>query len=262
VSESVTLPSGRTTLYETSGTGTPLVLIHGAESARGQFDDFMPALAPGIRAISYDQRDTAPDDVGNEQYDIGLLADDLAEFLTALGVPAAHVLGTSFGGAVAQHFALRHPERVRSLTLAATFASAAPLTAFAARTTGKTPQEMAVVMGESGVSPQAAAADTGLPGRLQAALVVRAPAQQARRRHALLAHDVESRLAAITAPTLVVHGTDDPIVPFSSAETIAALIPGAALVPLEGGRHAVSLEFRDRLAGLVSEFVLARCEVG
>jgi 3-oxoadipate enol-lactonase len=262
VSESVTLPSGRTTLYETSGTGTPLVLIHGAESARGQFDDFMPALAPGIRAISYDQRDTAPDDVGNEQYDIGLLADDLAEFLTALGVPAAHVLGTSFGGAVAQHFALRHPERVRSLTLAATFASAAPLTAFAARTTGKTPQEMAVVMGESGVSPQAAAADPGLPGRLQAALVVRAPAQQARRRHALLAHDVESRLAAITAPTLVVHGTDDPIVPFSSAETIAALIPGAALVPLEGGRHAVSLEFRDRLAGLVSEFVLARSEVG
>ncbi|WP_162186078.1 alpha/beta fold hydrolase [Amycolatopsis jejuensis] len=245
---------GRRTAYDVSGDGTPLVLIHGAESDRRQFADFIPVLRKGIRAISYDQRDTGA--AAPAGYGMADLADDLADLLDTLDLPAAHLLGTSFGGAVAQHFALRSPDRVLSLTLVATMAAYPVLAGFAARAKGMTADEHAATMLAASVSDAARAADPGLPERVAKALVPREPEQRARRRTALLGHDVETRLPEIKAPTLVIHGTDDPIVPFDSAVRLASLIPQAQLVPLDGGRHGLGFEFRDRLAATVSDFVL------
>lgn len=97
-----------------SGSGVPLVLVHGGESDRTQFTALRAHLGPGIRVISYDQRDSGVTVNPPVLYTMSDLADDLVHLLDALDLPSAHLLGTSFGGAVAQHVALRHPERVAS----------------------------------------------------------------------------------------------------------------------------------------------------
>jgi len=233
----------------------PLLLIHGAESDRNQFADLLPALAPDIRPIVYDQRDTGPSEHVGGAYDLDDLADDAAVLLAGLGVPSAHVLGTSFGGAVAQHLALRHPRLVSSLTLVATTASHASVTAFATRVAGLSDSARSAFMLDSALTPAVRAADPAIVQRAAAALAVRTPAQSERRMRALRTHDLLARLGEITAPTLVLHGTDDPIVPFGDAVALAEGIPGAVLRGYDGGRHGLAFEFRDRLASDVSEFV-------
>src|SRR5690606_15895175 len=79
-----------------------------------------PHLGDDLRIISYDQRDSGVTTGPTDAYDVAVLADDLGDLVDALGFEQVHVLGTSFGGAVAQQFALRHPEKLRSLILVCT----------------------------------------------------------------------------------------------------------------------------------------------
>src|SRR5688572_33321537 len=107
-----------------SGSGEPLVLMHGANADRNQFDVFRPLLGPGIRAIAYDQRDSPDSPSGSTPYTAEDHARDAACLIEALGFESAHVMGTSYGGIVAMTLAIQHPARVKSLVLGATAPSA------------------------------------------------------------------------------------------------------------------------------------------
>jgi 3-oxoadipate enol-lactonase len=102
----------------------PLVLLHGFTGSIAQWAEVRPLLATQHRVIAYDLRGhgrtDAPQDLST--YTMAAYADDLRDLLDALGVARAHVLGSAFGGMVALEFALRYPERVRSLILADTSA--------------------------------------------------------------------------------------------------------------------------------------------
>jgi len=243
--------------YVESGSGEPLIMCHGNEADRRQYDGLRPLLTPGIHALSYDQRDTGDTTGFTGDYTMADLGRDCIAFIAALGLESAHVLGTSFGGMVAMHAALARPDRVRSLVLIST-SPAQELFSDAVRgLADRSPEERRAFMAGAILSP---AAGPELRAEVATALVGRSPEQSARRFAAMASHDCRDLLPTITAPTLVLHGSDDPVIPAAAGARIAELVPGATLCVLEGLRHGLIFEGRARTAQLVSEFVLARSD--
>jgi pimeloyl-ACP methyl ester carboxylesterase len=237
-----------------------ILLIGGAASSMDWWrDEFCELLAAGPRfVIRYDLRDTgqsvsyAP---GAPQYSgIDLVADAVG-VLDALAVTRAHAVGVSMGGALAQHLALDHRDRVASLTLIATSPGGPglPPVSDALRARFEQPADepdwsdrQAVVdyivddlHAYAGTLPFEEEEMRALAGRIFDRTV---SIESAMKNHGLVEYDGEPtrpRLGEITAPTLVLHGTDDPLFPYGHAEALAAEIPGAHLLPLEGMGHEV-----------------------
>jgi pimeloyl-ACP methyl ester carboxylesterase len=113
--------SGANIAYEIQGEGPPLVLIHGAEGSRRSFDKIAPNLSKWFTVISYDQRDCGETENVDQPASLDILANDIKQLLANLGYATASVYGTSFGGRVAQAFALLYPELIDRLILASTW---------------------------------------------------------------------------------------------------------------------------------------------
>lgn len=244
--------------------GTPddpaLLLIAGAASSMDWWEDaFCARLAEGGRyVVRYDQRDTGASTswpAGEPGYTGADLTADALGVLDGLGVAAAHVVGISMGGGIGQELALDHADRVSSLTLLSTTpvgpvrAALPPVRADVAASFSE-PQpdpdwsdaEAAVtafVDGERlfhGTLPF----DEGHVRGIAARVVARSTDIAATMtNHWILDQggDRTTGISAITAPTLVLHGTEDPLFPFGHGEALAAEIPGARLVPLFGVGH-------------------------
>ncbi len=240
--------------YHVTGTGEPLLLHHGAESHQGQYAIFAPLLATGIRAVSYDQRDVGDAESVDADYTMADLADDCVGLMDALEIERAHIMGISFGGAVALHVGLRHPDRAQSLIVGAAPASFAPPTGFLAEVMAVSPEERGALMRDASLSPEAQQ-DSWLMANLASLGRGTVTALGSRRRAALEGHDLEGRLAGITAPILLVYGELDPIAPPEAGRALHAQLPQSELVVLEGARHGLSFEFRETLAELVSSWV-------
>ncbi|MCP9955647.1 alpha/beta fold hydrolase [Actinomadura madurae] len=238
--------------YIDRGSGVPLVLIHGGEGDRTAYATLRAHLGAGIRAISYDQRDSGITVNPPVPYTLGDLGDDVADLLDALGLRSAHLLGTSFGGAVAQHAALRHPERVESLVLIATTPSFALGADAINKLLNLSYGDMRDAVDDYFLTPEGRAR---IGTRAAQTLMTRDPEQRARRHAAAREHEIRDRLGEITAPTLIVHGTEDRLAPYPGAVMMEQRMPNAGLRSIEGGRHAVGMEFADEIALWVREFL-------
>lgn len=243
--------------YLDEGSGEPVILVHGGESDRTQFTALRAHLGDGIRAISYDQRDSGVTSGPTLPYGMAELADDLADFIAALGLPSAHVLGTSFGGALAQHLALRHPGRVRTLILVCTTPSVNLTSPALGDLLGLPPRERRHAVVDYLFTPAGRERDPDLVARNWTTLAVRAPGADARRHAAAREHDVLGLLDAIQAPTLVIHGDEDLMAPVVGAQILAERIPDARLEFIEGGRHGIATEFPDVVSQLTRDFIAA-----
>lgn len=243
--------------YAESGAGEALLLLHGINSDRHQFDVFRPLLRDGIRAIALDQRDSPDSPYDRGAYSTADHADDVAAAINALGLAQAHVMGTSYGGAVAMTFAIRHPKMAKSLILGATAPSIGKFRSaemIKAREQGE--EALARFMLETVIPPDAGGS-AALIAETQASLRIRPPESLARRMEAAARHDVEDRLGDINAPTLVLQGDEDPLIAVGTGEEMAAKIPGARFELLAGSRHGITFQNREKTARLVREFVLA-----
>jgi pimeloyl-ACP methyl ester carboxylesterase len=183
-------------------------------------------------------------------YDLKAMAADAIGVLDALGIQRAHVVGVSMGGMIAQRVALAVPERVLSLTSIMSSSGARFLP-------GPRPQVLQALLRRPGGTSEQAIVDhyvklfrvIGSPGFPLDEAELRERILRGVRRNfnptgtarqmAAVAADTEraDELARITAPTLVVHGTDDPLVPFACGQDTARRIPGARLVPVPGMGH-------------------------
>ncbi|MFW9782194.1 MAG: alpha/beta fold hydrolase [Candidatus Heimdallarchaeota archaeon] len=108
--------------YEIQGEGDPLFLIHGFASKKESWLPQFGPLSKHFKVIRYDNRGSGASDRPDQPYTMELFADDLNELMIFLKIEKAHIIGQSFGGMIAQHFAVRYPSRVKKLILINTIA--------------------------------------------------------------------------------------------------------------------------------------------
>jgi len=246
----------------------PVLLVMGTAASMVWWEDgFCEALAAGGRfVIRYDHRDTGRSvtyEPGRPGYGGPDLVADAARVLDAYGIAAAHVVGLSMGGALTQLLALDFPDRVGSLVLISTSPAGAaddlPPAADAYRAHMATADE-ADWSDPASVAGHIVAEWRALAGRRpfdEAAVraladrdVARADRVASAQNHALLSGGGpwRHRLGSLAAPTLVVHGTADPLFPIEHGEALAAEIPGARLLRLEGAGHGLERADWDTVA--------------
>jgi pimeloyl-ACP methyl ester carboxylesterase len=258
--------------YESFGDGEPLLLIVGIGAQMIQWDDeFCVALAAqGFRVIRFDNRDTGESQVldhlgrpnfrrmvalralglpARPPYTLDDMAEDTAGLLDALGIERAHVVGMSLGGMIGQCLALKHPTRVASLCLL----MSTPGELWACLPTPK----MLLALGVRAGHGEAGAVQYQLDMfRLISSAPHHTPEARLRRIAALhyqrglqpggFARQLGAvlgspgrlrRLRAVRAPTLVIHGAKDPVIPPLAGRLIAARIPGARLSVIRNMGH-------------------------
>lgn len=243
------------------GAGEPMLLIMGMGGHHRMWGEpFLSRLEPDFELVAFDHRGIGTSDRADEPFTIADLADDAARVLDEVGWLRAHVFGISLGGMVAQELALRHPERVRTLTLGCTYpgkggdlTAPGPQRAIEAGLTGD--REAAIRTSfEVNVSRSYAAVDANYPVFREQALSTRVPIPVVlMQSQAAVAHDALDRLAGIDVPTMVIHGTEDEMILFGNAELIAKTIPGARLELFDGAGHLFWWEDPDRTAALLRE---------
>jgi pimeloyl-ACP methyl ester carboxylesterase len=237
----------------------PILLIMGIGASMLWWDEtFCRRLAAGGRfVIRYDHRDTGRSTTfppGNPGYTGAALVTDAVAVLDGYGVPAAHVVGFSAGGGIAQHLALEHAVRLRSLVLVSTSPAVAggrplpPPTAAVRRflaTARVDWSDLASVVDHHVDYWRALSGDRPFDERACRDLVRRDVARAhdiaATQNHDLVAGDEgpDRVLSSISAPTLVIHGTADPLFPLPHGLELAGEIPAARLLVLDGAGHRI-----------------------
>ncbi|MEU8133655.1 alpha/beta fold hydrolase [Streptodolium elevatio] len=246
-----------------------VLLVHGAgHSAAAWDDEFVARLVHGGRhVVRYDSRDagrSTASPVGEPDYDLRTLVADAAELIAALGIAPAHVVAMSQGAAVGQLLALDHPESAATLTLASSTPGGPGHEA------GDLPPmtEALTAIFAEGSEEEQAGPDWSDREAVVAYLVdaerpfagrshpfdedgVRATAERMVDRAGAIAAQVtnpflidagepwRARLANIAVPTLVLHGTEDPLFPLGHGHALAAEIPGARFVAMPATGHEV-----------------------
>lgn len=257
----------------------PVLLIMGTGASMLWWEEgFCQLLADGGRfVIRYDHRDTgrsATYELQRPGYSGADLVADAAGALDAFGIPSAHLVGVSAGGAFAQLLALDRPDRVSSLVLISTspalpgerelppptdefarfFSTAAVDWSDAESVIDYLADYSRVLAGERRPFDEPATQ------RLIRRDVKRARDFAAVQNHQALSEgEVPSgSLASITAPTLVIHGTADPMFPVEHGKALAEEIPGARLLLLEDAGHGVYRADWERIAGAILEHTDAK----
>jgi len=261
----------------------PMLLIMGLGAQLITWDDgFCQALVDrGFHVIRYDNRDSGlsdkmeaagPADVmaayagnPNPAYTLDDLADDAVGVLDALHIPAAHIVGASMGGFIAQLVAINHPDRTLSLTSIMSGPGGED-------TVNPTPEASLVLMRDPGDDR-----DSIIAARLEGGRIldgVNNPFDEERERNKIIrAYErsyyragfgrqfvailaAKSRIPAlrnVKVPTLVVHGIDDPLVPIENGRLVAEAVPGARLIELEGTGHNLPDQHWARVADAIAE---------
>lgn len=247
--------------------GEPLLLVHGLGADHRGWIMQRRAFGARYRCIAFDNRGVGSSDKPPGPYDLEVMADDAVAVLDAAGHPSTHVVGVSMGGILAQILAVRNPDQVRSLTLAATACRHLPWRrellgrwVETAETEGMgtfVRDNVRWLLGQRSLRriwPLAA---------ILAPLVVNVPphgfAAQAR---AILATDdaLADELGTLRVPTLVTVGSQDILTPRGDSEELAERIPGAELVVIRGGAHMVQAEHAGTFNRVVRRHLDAHSE--
>lgn len=276
--------------YDTFGDpgAAPLVLIMGLACQMIAWDDDFCAMlaARGYWVIRFDNRDIGlstkfsqsgvPDVAAllarsmkgepvTAPYTLHDMADDTVGLMDALRIDSAHVVGASMGGAIAQTIAIRHPQRLRTLTSIMATSGAAGLPA-------PTPEAMAVLL-----TPTPTERNAYIERYIQTWKVLRGagfplddardperaaqlhtrglnPPGVARQLAAIIASGSRKKqLPSLAVPTLVIHGAADPLVPVECGLDVARSVPGAKLVVIEGMGHALPITMWPRIVDAIAE---------
>ena len=256
---------------DTGGDGPPVLLIMGLGMTATGWWRTVPVLAPaGLRVLSFDNRGVGRSERPPGPYTVAEMAADAVAVLDAAGVAAAHVYGISLGGMIAQELALGYPERVRALVLGATTGGGAGHVPASAETQAFL-QQRAQMTAEHAVwasvpinyAPRTRA-DGGERIAEDIAQRLRFPVEgefYGAQLAAAQAHDASARLGQIRAPTLVVHGEEDVLIPAANGERLAAAIPGAELALWPGAAHLYFTDEPEADRG-VARFLSARSSPG
>ena len=248
-----TAPDGTRLAYDETGTGVPVLLIAGQATGRRGWGPFADALARDFRVVVYDHRGIDESGLGDpSSYSTRGFAEDAVAVLDAAGVGAAHVVGHSMGGRIAQWLAADHPERVRKLVLLATTSgdrSAEPRdpSVIADLLSGDRQRMLPLFFDDAWAAAHPAAVD-GFFHRVASRPALRGHFAASRD------HNATDALARIRADTLVIHGERDALTPIAHARLLADAIPHARLRELDA-RHGLHLD-TPAVVDAVRDFLL------
>jgi 3-oxoadipate enol-lactonase len=248
--------------HVTAGEAGPwVVLAHSLASSHAMWAPQIASLAAaGYRVLAFDARGHGGTDAPPPPYSIATMAEDMRALMDRLGIARAHMVGLSMGGAMVQHFAIAHPDRVASLVVVDATSAYPP----AAHPMWR---ERAEAVAKGGV---AAVAEGTLGRWFTPAWREANPAQLEEVRRmvlatppqgfigavgALIGFDVADRLGTVRAPTLVMCGAEDQALPPQHSERIAALIPGARFATIPEAAHIANLEQPARFDALLLPFL-------
>jgi 3-oxoadipate enol-lactonase len=260
--------TGPTLHYVRRGAGEPMLLIQGMSGSHLSWGEpFLAALERDFDLVANDHRGVGHSSAVAYPFTICDLADDAGALMDALGWESAHVVGISMGGMVAQELALRQPERITTLTLGCTYCGGegSALTSNEVGTklaeammSGDRDRAIATAY-EVNVSPGYGADKSAYATFYEMATALPTPVPVIMlQAQAIQAHDTLDRLGEISAPTLVIHGTEDEMLPYSNAVLIASRIPGARLETFDGVGHMFWWEQPERSAEAIRALVAAQ----
>ena len=258
--------------YYLEGSGPPLLMISGfTAQATGWAEPFTQRLQERFSTIRYSHRGTGTSDRLSGDITLRELADDAAALLRALGIEKAHVLGVSMGGMIAQELVLNQPQRVQGLVLGCTTCGGLSQSHREGGVVGAAPEIIALLTPQPGLSREeqirkawpALSPPEFIEGhgdvleeRLRASLINPTPIETGMRQMAAVqAFDSFDRLPEIEAPTLVIHGDRDVLVPVANAYVLKERIPSAELRIVKGAGHLFTFEFPEESAAAVVEFL-------
>jgi 3-oxoadipate enol-lactonase len=238
--------------YEIKGSGKPLLMIMGLSfSLRDWGKKFTELLAKHYQLILFDNRDAGLTSPSPRPYSIVDMAEDAAGLLDALNIPKAHVFGVSMGGAIAQQFALKYPDRLDKLMLGCTMAG------------GKCSQMGDIGGVMSGQIEKLLFTPTFIQTHseeLTEFFTETTPFYSKgdalhRQLQAFATHDTCDRLTNIRATTLIITGDKDIAIPRSNSDLLATKIPNAKLEVIADAAHGFAYSHADTTADLTRLFL-------
>ncbi len=246
--------------WDSTGDGTPILLINGLSSPSAVWFRLVPLLAPHHRVITFDNLGTGRTRTPPGPYTMAMLADAAVTVVAAAGESATHVLGMSLGGLIAQELTVEHPHLVSSLTLVATHAGAPHMSSdqnsleAIARAADLPPEDRTRYL--AGL----VYATTTPPQRIDEDLALRAQhptTEQGYRSQvaATLEWERLNELRTITCPSLVLHGDQDRMVSVDNARQLAQTIPNSRLAVLTDSGHQLFTDQPVKGASTVLDFL-------
>lgn len=267
----VTLSSGATIWYRTQGAGEPMIQIHGSAFGHRNFEKLTPLVAEHFEVVDFDLPGYGQSTGGPASPSMADFADQIAEFVTALGYPEVHVHGTSFGAMIGLTMAARHPELVDSLVLScflARYDNAARMMRGtwkrAAQDSGMTAvADLTSVAGfaRSFYDQDWAAAQLE---SMREAFSHTEPAAFVAATEAIEATDLSPLVGQVRARALLIAGAEDNMTPFSPAgsgvgmSVIAEQLPDVSSHVLPECGHYLVIERPAEAAALIEQFVARR----
>jgi pimeloyl-ACP methyl ester carboxylesterase len=250
--------------YESHGTGEPLVLISGFASGAWLWFRQIERLAQHFQVITFDPRGIGNSKLESEEsVTISEIADDVAKILDELNIEKASILGTSFGGFVAQEFALKYPNRLNKLILACTSFGGKNhvlpdnfevLTAFGStenlNSSERIRKFMIPAFTKDFVADNFEIVEQTCKLREQNEVPENVYLQQLQ---SATTFDKQANVAKILAETLVITG--DQVVPRQNSINLANMIPNATLEIIENSGHLFFIEQAEKFNKLVKNFI-------
>lgn len=234
--------------YHMHGRGEPLLLINGFCGDLYSWNRFVPLIDNRYRSIVFDNRGSGLTVSPDLPFTMERMADDASDLLEAIGVEKAHVLGWSMGGNIAQELAIRHPDKVAALVLVSTYMRRPPRSSYVIDAMVNSVKEGASIETFWAMMSSWCLTNATYDGRENIAPTMkRRPIEEerkmitgfSRQKEALDCFDSKGRLQKITSPVLVVHGTDDIMVPPRFGRELAADLRNAELIFIEGAGHII-----------------------
>jgi 3-oxoadipate enol-lactonase len=246
--------------YTERGKDEAVVLIMGLGANKESWVMNMPALSKHYRVIAFDSRGVGATDRSGEFYTMGRMAEDTVGLLDALNIERAHIVGVSLGSMIAQEIAINFPQRVNKLILAA----ATPGMSDAANK-DMWDKKNAEMQRRTGLGEDFNERIISDPDSFDVVKIMVLGARYYFNRvgpsgvldqlRAVSKHNTIDRLDQIKAPTLVMAGTDDKIVPIEFSRIVAEHIPGAKFLAFERGSHSFFMERSKRFNMEVIKFL-------
>ena len=258
--------------YDQQGSGEPLILIPYLAADFACYAFQVGEYAKHFTCISVDPRGAGETDKPEGTYSTELFADDVSAFMQAIGVERAHISGLSLGAAVGMWLAVKHPEKVKSLSLHSPWSrtdlfmkTVVEGWQVMAKALGNMPETLITTLFPWCLTPDLYATQ---PDYIQslAAFVRSRPVQPVdafiRQTEAVLAHDVESQLGKIKAPTQITFGRNDVITSLRFADPLQSNIKDSELVVFEGASHAPIYEKVEEFNQKTLDFLQRHSGIG